>query len=77
MTKREFYEIIDDITESTPGTVKGGELLADMEGWDSMAVIAFQTVMKQKLDIIMTGKQLMSAKSVDDLLQLLRDHIED
>jgi len=76
MTKIELCEIIDDVTESQPGTVNGDEVLTEIEGWDSMSVISFQSIMNEKFGLIFTGKQLMSAKTVDDLMRLVNEHIE-
>ncbi len=75
MTKSTFYDIIAEIIEEDPGSVSGQELLTDLEGWDSMTVVAFLAVMDKHLSLAISPKELVEAKSVADLLELVAEKI--
>lgn len=75
MTKKDFYRLIDEIIEADPGTIKGGEQLADLPAWDSLAVVGFIASMDKNLGASVSAAQLIEAKSVEDLLRLVVDRI--
>lgn len=77
MTRQEFYKIIDEIVEEDPGTVKGGERLDELEGWDSLSVVAFIGAMDKHLKAQVQPALLAKAETVDDLLGLVSEKIED
>lgn len=77
MTKAGFYNILDDIIEEDPGTISGDELLADLEGWDSLSVVAFIAAMDKHLGVAVTPKKLVEAASVADLMDLVAGQITD
>lgn len=75
MTKAEFYAVIEEIVEQAPGTVQGNELLADLEGWDSLGWVAFIAAMDKRLGMAVPSKGLVEATSVADLLALVADRL--
>ena len=56
MTRNNFYNLIDEIIEADPGTIKGGEQLSDLPAWDSLAVIGFIAEMAKHLGLILPVK---------------------
>lgn len=77
MKKNEFLLEIDELLELDEGTLKGEEVLSDFEEWDSLAVISFIALADEKFDFIINGNELIEAKKVADLLNLVAEHIED
>ena len=75
MTKQDFYKLIDKILEVDPGTTKGDEALADIPAWDSLAVVGFIACIDSEVGIVVPARQLIAAKTVDDLRALLGDKI--
>ncbi len=70
MTKADFLRELDEMLELAPGTLSGDEALADVEGWDSLAVISFIALVDEKLNLVVEGEKLARAKTVADLLDI-------
>ena len=77
MTKNEFYQLLDEVTESPPGTVTGSEQLADLKGWDSLSVVTFMGATNKEFGVILAPGDLANAKTVGDLVQLVGEHVTD
>jgi len=77
MTKTEFYAILDEIVEEDPGTIQGDESLDDLQGWDSLSVVAFIAAVDKHLNATVPAKELVEAKTIGDLLALVADKIDD
>ena len=75
MTKQEFYAQLDEILENPPGTIKGDELIADLERWDSLAAILFIAMLDQHFGITAEAQKVADCKSVADLAALAGDKI--
>ena len=67
MNKTEFYQNLDELLEFDPGTIKGSELLADLEAWDSMTVLSFIAMADEKYGVNIRANRIAECKSVDDL----------
>jgi acyl carrier protein len=70
MTKADFLRELDEMLELTPGTLSGDEVLAEVDGWDSLAVISFIALVDEKLNLVVEGEKLARAKTVADLLDI-------
>lgn len=70
MTKAEFYSELESMMEMEVGTINGDEALADLPGWDSMAVLSFIAMVDSKLEEVVSPKTLASARTVGDLINL-------
>ena len=70
MTKQEFYAELDNVLELRPGTIQGKENLAEMESWDSLAMLSFLAMADSKLDTSVPGEVLEKCRTVGDLLAL-------
>jgi hypothetical protein len=72
MTKAEFLRSFDTILELPEGTLKGSEKLEDLENWNSMAMIDFIALADTNNNVKLSARQIGSAETVADLLQLAK-----
>jgi acyl carrier protein len=63
----EFYRNLEELMEVDPGSLKGGDLLADLEAWDSVTVLSFIAMVDEKYDVNIPAKRIVECRSVDDL----------
>lgn len=70
MTKKEFLKQLDEIVQEEPGTLTGAELLNQVAGWDSLAVVSFMAMVDENLGMTLAPKAIGGCKSVDDLVAL-------
>jgi len=75
MTAREFYEELEFILEMEPNTIRGAEALDNFNKWDSLAKIAFISMVRVKLDTEVSVEALLACKTVSDLVSLLNGNI--
>ena len=75
MNRKDFLLALDEMLELDPGTLQGPETLADIDSWDSLAVISFIALADEKFNIVVAGEALAAAKTVDDLLKLVAEHV--
>src|ERR1700709_2560832 len=71
MQQRAFLKHIDEILDLPPGTVRGDEVLADIEGWDSLAVVGFIAIVNQHFGVTLVAKDIQGATSLPALLSLI------
>ena len=76
MTKTDFHALIDKIVEARPGTIQGNEKLAELSGWDSLAVVAFISGFDKAFGSPPPADALMECKTVADLAALAGDRIQ-
>ena len=77
MSKSNFLRLLDELLENEPGTLKGGEELVSIPRWDSLAVIGFIALLDQHFGLSVPGSKIAECKSVDDLVRLAGDRIQD
>jgi acyl carrier protein len=70
MTKAEFYSEFELLLEQEPGSIYGTESLADLSGWDSMAVLSFIAFADSKLGETVQPSALVACRTVQDLVNL-------
>jgi len=75
MLKSEFLLLLDNVIEAPPATLTGTELLQDVEGWDSLAVLGFIALVDEHFGITLPAESIISCKTVNDLLSLLDTNI--
>jgi len=73
--KADFLCMIDKLLSSAPGTVKGPEMLADFEAWDSLAAISFVALLDDKLGITLPAGKMEHCATVADLVALAGVHL--
>lgn len=60
---------LDEILELKPGTLKGDEQLADLEQWDSLAMMNFIALASER-GVALSPRQFTRCNTVNDLLML-------
>ena len=70
MQKTEFYSELESMLEMEPGTIKGDELLVNLPGWDSVAVLSFIALADSKLGESVPAAALVRTQTVADLIGL-------
>jgi len=71
MNPTDFYFKLDEMLELDPGTLKGGEALESLEGWDSVAVISLIALADSDYGVTLPPKEIAGCKTVNDLLDLV------
>ena len=77
MKKSEFLLLIDELIETEPGTLKGTDVLKDVEDWDSVAVMGYIALVDEQFEFTLSPKRLAECRTVDDLIKLVGDYIDD
>jgi hypothetical protein len=63
--------LLEETLHLEPRTLKGGEALADLEAWDSLATLAFIAMADKHFAVLVPGGRVARCQSVGDLLGLL------
>ena len=75
MTKHEFLSELEEILETSPGALEGDEQLADLKGWDSLAVVSLIAMVDERLGTTLSPREIAKAGSIADIVRLLGDKI--
>ena len=75
MSHAEFLQALEAELEKPKGSLDPHQLLAHVEGWDSMAALLFMALADSRLGVVVSGEQIAGAKTVNDLLALLGDRL--
>jgi acyl carrier protein len=75
MNKQEFLNSLEEILELDDNTLKGDEILMDIEQWDSLAFLSVIAMADESFDIVIEGSELEEIKSVADLVALVDEHL--
>ena len=76
MTKQEFIGQIEEVLEIDRGTLTEDEMLFNVAGWDSLAVMSFIAMVDENLGVALRAPTIASAKSISDLVALVADNLE-
>ena len=69
----DFYRNLEQVLDVDPGTLKGGEALAGLDAWDSMAVLGFIAMADEQYGAMIPPKLIPACRTVDDLADLIRE----
>lgn len=75
MTKQDFLTEIEIVLEADAGTITGEEVLIDLAGWDSLAVLTFIAMVDEKFGITLAASKIAESSTIEDLIRLLGDKI--
>ena len=75
MTSAEFLNLIEEILELDEGILDGSELINDLDGWDSLAVMSFIAAVDSELDLTLNPNLISNANSIADLKALVADKL--
>ena len=70
MDRKEFLLQMDDILELPVGTLDGHESLAELEQWNSTAMISFIALADTNNGVRISPRQIVNCATIADLLQL-------
>lgn len=76
MTKKEFIEQLENMLEAQHGTLAEDEMLYNVVGWDSLAVMSFIALVDESLGITLKAPEIFNAKSIADLIALVSVRLE-
>lgn len=68
MTEKEKIAMLEEMMELEQGTLTPQTVLADLDEWDSIAVISFIALIDEEFDKIIKGNQIKSFQTVADIL---------
>ena len=71
MTKQQMLNMIDELLEFPPGTLKGDEKLSSLEEWDSMAVLGFMAMVDEKIGVNIEASKIAESETIHDLIAML------
>ncbi len=71
MTRQDALRLLEETLELEPHTLTGAESLKEVQGWDSMATMAFIAMVDQHFGVPLPGNQVARCQTVDDLLGLM------
>ncbi len=70
MTKSQFLRLVEEVAQEPAGTLQGPELLENLGGWDSLAVVSFIAMVDEQLGMTLQPRAIADCKTVDDLFVL-------
>ena len=75
MTREQFVRELESSLEIPAGTLAHARALEDPSYWDSMSALTFMALADEKLEITLTGDQVVKCKTLDDLIALVGDKL--
>jgi acyl carrier protein len=70
MTKAEFFRKIEFDIGVAEGTVQGSDVLQDLDGWDSLAVMSTLAMFDKQFGVKVPAETIYECRTVDDLAAL-------
>ena len=71
MTEKEKIPMLEEMMELDEGTLTPDTVLADLEEWDSIAVISFIVLVDDEFNKIIKGSQIKEFKTIADTLAVM------
>ncbi len=73
MTRRELLLKFESSLEEPPepGTLTGAELCSDLDGWNSLAVLVFISVINKEYGVTLPPKTIFTCRDVNDVVDLV------
>ena len=73
MTKEEKITMLEDVMDLDEGELTEDAVLADIEAWDSLSVLALISEMKKRFDYNLSTQQIMEFITVSDICAIIPD----
>ena len=77
MTKAEFLKKIEMNIMAEEGTLSGSETLADLDGWDSLAVMSTLALLDKLFGVRIAAEKIYQCRTVDDVAALAGGKLAD
>ncbi len=71
MTQEKKLELLEDMLELDPGTLKPEMELSDVENWDSMAQLSLIVLIDDECDKRVSGNDIKKLVTVQDILDMM------
>ncbi len=71
MTEKEKLQAIADSVEMEPNEIRPETILADLENWDSVAVLSIIAVINEHFNRFPSAEEILTYKTVGDLMAAL------
>ncbi len=73
MSRTEFLREFESMLEvpPEPGSLTGAEPCADLEGWDSLAMLSFIALLDKEFEIKVPPAKISECQTVNDLVDLV------
>jgi acyl carrier protein len=71
MNKDRFLKNLERILQVDPGTIEFDSVLVELEDWDSLAVLGFIGFIDREFKKVISPKEVLKAKSIQDLYNLI------
>jgi acyl carrier protein len=72
MGEKEILSELELIIEADPASLQSNAELAELDRWDSIAVVSFMAIADEKFGVILSAKELEKATTVADLINLVK-----
>ena len=70
MKKSDIYAALDEVLELDEGTIKGEEVLEDMQ-WESISIVSFIALIDEEFEIILSADEVTECKTTGELAELV------
>ena len=77
MTKAEFLRKLEFDIGAPEGTVEGSNVLQELDGWDSLAVMSTLAMFDKQFGVKIPAATIYQCRTVDDLAALAGDQVFD
>jgi acyl carrier protein len=73
MTRTDLLLAFENSLEEPPeaGSLKGDELCADLDGWNSLAVLSFISVINKEYGVTLPPAKILACQKVDDVIDVV------
>jgi acyl carrier protein len=75
VNRQEFLNRLAEVLEMPEGSLTAEQPLADLKSWDSMAVLAFISMLDETLGVHVPAAALAQCKTVADLVALAGEKV--
>lgn len=73
MTKQEIIECIAESVEVEPEEINEDTVMADLENWDSVAVLSVIAVINEKFNRFPSAADILACKTIKDLMAVFHE----
>lgn len=71
MDKAEFLTEFASTLAREPGRLTGNEVLDDLDGWDSLAIVSFMGFADERFGVTLSPKEIAGCEKIDDLFAMV------
>ena len=77
MTLQDLITMLEDATQSLPGSIVAGTYLKGVSGWDSMGVVSFVEEISEALNIELDSEAVGACVTVSELHEVVTRGLQD